>query len=178
MHNLTFSLNIYLPIYMSLSQNITPKSQYGWFYLTRKPSLPLSLSVHNFSDNLKTLFRPISMMLPDLHRIAEIELLSHGYENAKSLGTKIVTMFQLCKEQLIAQPHYDFGMRTMKTVLEMSERAKVNGSATKADEESCVIEIIRQTILCTLDDQDVHIFEVKRAKTFGQKPSVRIFRKR
>lgn len=110
------------------------------------------------------------MMLPDLQHIAEIELLSHGYECAKSLGTKIVTMFQLCKEQLIAQPHYDFGMRTMKIVLEMSERAKVNGS-TKTDEESCVIEIIRQVILCTLDDEDVYIFEVIVQKLFGQKPA-------
>ncbi|XP_031619236.1 LOW QUALITY PROTEIN: dynein heavy chain 7, axonemal [Contarinia nasturtii] len=112
-------------------------------------------------DNLKTLFRPISMMLPDLQRIAEIELLSHGYENAKSLGTKIITLFQLCKEQLIAQPHYDFRMRTIKVVLEMSERAKINSAADTEiqNEEAILIEIIRKTIMCTLDDEDLCIFE-------------------
>lgn len=115
----------------------------------------------NFSDNLKTLFRPISMMVPDLKHIAEIELLSYGYENAQSLGIKIITIFQLCKEQLIAQPHYDFGMRTMKTVLEMSERVKIGAATEKNEEEAMLIEIIRKTILCTLDDDDVYIFEVK-----------------
>lgn len=103
------------------------------------------------------------MMMPDLEHIAEIELLSHGYENAKSLGTKIITMFQLCKQQLIAQPHYDFGMRTMKIILEMCAMAKA--SRSPKTEESMVIEIIRQTILCTLDDKDVYIFEVKLFET-------------
>lgn len=123
--------------------------------------------MYNFSDNLKTLFRPISMMMPDLKCIAEIELLSHGYENAKSLGTKIITLFQLCKEQLIAQPHYDFGMRTMKIVLEMSERAKINNATnTEQNEEEILIEFIRKTIICTLDDEDVYIFEVKNKTVF------------
>ena len=102
------------------------------------------------------------MMWPDMERIAEIELLSHGFENAKSLGIKIITLFQLCKEQLIAQPHYDFGMRTMKTLLEMSERERTKiGGSTEKNEEAMLIEIIRKTILCTLDDEDVSIFEVK-----------------
>lgn len=125
------------------------------FYLTEQTFI----SVYNFSDNLKTLFRPISMMLPDLQHIAEIELLSYGYENAKSLGTKIVTMFQLFREQLIAQPHYDFGMRALKIVLEMCERAKVQFTSSK-NEEHIAVEIIRQTIFCMLDDEDVNIFEV------------------
>lgn len=100
------------------------------------------------------------MMVPDLKHIAEIELISHGYENATSLGTKIVAIFQLCKEQLIAQPHYDFGMRAIKIVLEMCETAKTMNIPSE-NEEALVIEIIRKTILCTLDDEDVHIFEVK-----------------
>lgn len=116
--------------------------------------------VYNSSDNLKTLFRPISMMLPDLKRIFEIELLSYGYENAKTLGTKIVTLFQLCREQLKAQPHYDFGIRTMKIVLKTSERAK--SSVPDGNEEAMLIEIIRKTVVCMLDDEDVYIFEVKK----------------
>lgn len=112
------------------------------------------------------------MMLPDLQRIAEIELLSYGYEHAKSLGTKIVTMFQLCKEQLIAQPHYDFGMRTLKIVLEMCERAKVQ-FRTKS-EENIAVEIIRQTIFCMLDDEDVNIFEVSMQYTYDEVTGTRV----
>lgn len=104
------------------------------------------------------MFRPISMMMPDLTRIIEIELLSHGYKNAKSLGIKIITLFKLCKVQLKAQVHYDFGMRTIKTLLEMTERAESN--TPEKDEETIIIEIINKLVLCTLDDEDVHIFEV------------------
>lgn len=44
-------------------------------------------------------------------------LYSQGYKTAEALAGKIVSLFDLCKDQLSSQPHYDFGLRALKSVL-------------------------------------------------------------
>ena len=68
-------------------------------------------------ENLKALFRPCAMVVPDFELIAENMLLAEGFLEAKYLAKKFITLYTLCKELLSKQDHYDWGLRAIKSVL-------------------------------------------------------------
>jgi dynein heavy chain len=71
-------------------------------------------------DNLKALFRPVTMIVPDFLQICEIMLFSEGFELAKMLAKKMTVLYSLSQQQLSKQYHYDFGLRALKSVLVMA----------------------------------------------------------
>jgi dynein heavy chain 2 len=48
-------------------------------------------------DNLKQLFRPVVMSHPDNDQIAEVILYCEGFKYAKSIGKKLVEVFDLSR---------------------------------------------------------------------------------
>jgi dynein heavy chain len=68
-------------------------------------------------EGLKTLFRPITVMVPDLVLICENMLMAEGFVEAKILASKFYSLYALLRELLSKQTHYDWGLRAIKSVL-------------------------------------------------------------
>ena len=85
-------------------------------------------------DNLKALFRPVTMVVPDLKIICENMLMSEGFQEARVLAKKMTVLYQLAKDQLSKQFHYDFQLRALKSVLVMAGALK-RGSPELAEED-------------------------------------------
>eukprot|EP01033_Poteriospumella_lacustris_P002495 gene2501-1816_t len=68
-------------------------------------------------EGLKALFRPITVMVPDLVLICENMLMAEGFTQAKILASKFYGLYSLLRDLLSKQLHYDWGLRAVKSVL-------------------------------------------------------------
>ncbi|XP_041939413.1 dynein heavy chain 9, axonemal [Alosa sapidissima] len=85
-------------------------------------------------ENLKALFRPCAMVVPDFELICEIMLVAEGFIEARLLARKFITLYQLCKELLSKQDHYDWGLRAIKSVLVVAGSLK-RGDPGRAEDQ-------------------------------------------
>jgi dynein heavy chain len=107
-------------------------------------------------DNLKALFRPVTMVVPDFLQICEIMLFSEGFESAKLLAKKMTVLYKLSKEQLSKQFHYDFGLRALKSVLVMAGGLK--RQYQDMSEELVLMRCLRDSNLPKFVFEDVSLF--------------------
>lgn len=68
-------------------------------------------------SNLQALFRPIVMQQPEPKDIARVILFVEGFDNAETIGSRLVELFNMSKKMLSPQCHYEWGLRELKTVL-------------------------------------------------------------
>ncbi|XP_074620352.1 cytoplasmic dynein 2 heavy chain 1-like [Acropora palmata] len=115
-------------------------------------------------DNLKQLFRPVAMSRPDNELIAEVIMFSEGFKEAKSLGRKLVAIFNLSKELLSQQQHYDWGLRALKTVLRgcgnlLQSHKQTKGQVNAKVEARLVVQAVRVNTLSKLTFADSKRFD-------------------
>ncbi|KAM4673740.1 dynein axonemal heavy chain 9 [Amazona ochrocephala] len=107
-------------------------------------------------ENLKALFRPCAMVVPDFELICEIMLVAEGFIEARALARKFITLYQLCRELLSKQDHYDWGLRAIKSVL------VVAGSLKRGDperpEEQVLMRSLRDFNIPKIVTDDVPVF--------------------
>lgn len=109
-------------------------------------------------DNLKSLFRPVAMMVPDAQNIAEIMLLSEGFRDANTLAKKIVTIYELMTQQFSKQPQYSYGLRAIKSVLSRAGEIYRNPKNTLS-EDMVLCQSIRDMNAAKLVKEDIFLFE-------------------
>lgn len=122
-------------------------------------------------DNLKALFRPVAMGAPDNELIAEVNLVTEGFTQAKDLASKIVSLFKLSQQLLSYQQHYDWGLRALKAVLNSGGRliqlAKAKGTEISTDlEYEILIKAVRVNTLSKLTYADTNKFLALVADVF------------
>ncbi|XP_034940720.1 dynein beta chain, ciliary [Chelonus insularis] len=124
-------------------------------------------------ENLKALFRPCAMVVPDFELICEIMLVAEGFQDAKILARKFITLYTLCKELLSKQDHYDWGLRAIKSVL------VVAGSLKRGDpgrpEEEVLMRALRDFNIPKIVSDDLPVFMGLIADLF---PALDVPRKR
>ena len=115
-------------------------------------------------DNLKSLFRPVSMMVPDTALIAEIMLFAEGFSNTRILAKKADTLYKLAIQQLSKQDHYDFGLRALTTALR-SAGSKKRQDANVPD-DVILFMAMKDNNIPKLTAEDVPLFSAILADLF------------
>ena len=107
-------------------------------------------------ENLKALFRSCAMIRPDFKLIQENMLMAEGFQTARALSVKFNTLYELSLSLLSKQPHYDWGLRAVKSVL------RVAGGMKRANptmsEDQVLMRALRDFNTPKMPTQDIPIF--------------------
>ena len=109
-------------------------------------------------ENLKILFRGVTMMAPNRESIIRVKLCSYGFENHDDIAKKFRKLYELCEAQLSKQQHYDFGLRNILSVLRHGGNEKKKFKEEPDKEEELIYQALRGMNLSKLVPDDKPLF--------------------
>ncbi|KZC10148.1 Cytoplasmic dynein 2 heavy chain 1 [Dufourea novaeangliae] len=99
-------------------------------------------------DSLARLFRPVGMAHPDRSDIVKALLECAGFLDASTLAKQLVETLDIAEILLSNQPHYDWGLRALRSVLDAIPMK------TEMDETGRLVAAIRASTLPKLTEED------------------------
>ncbi|KAM6338976.1 LOW QUALITY PROTEIN: dynein axonemal heavy chain 11 [Podargus strigoides] len=127
-----------------------PADDFNVIFITKNPGY---VGQTELPENLKALFRPCAMIVPDIELISEIMLVPEGFIDACLLARKFITLYTPCRELLSKQVNYD-GLRAIKSVLVVAGSLKED----KNRPEDEVLMALRDINLPKIVTDDVPVF--------------------
>jgi dynein heavy chain len=107
-------------------------------------------------EGLKALFRPITVMVPDLVLICENMMMAEGFLSAKLLASKFYGLYSLLSELLSKQSHYDWGLRAVKSVLVVA--GQLRRAEPALNEEALLMRALRDFNIPKIVQADEVVF--------------------
>lgn len=122
-------------------------------------------------DNFKSMFRTMSMIVPDTRLIAETILFSEGFKDAKILANKIFVLYSLCKQIQNKQNYCEYGLRSLIGLIKYAGKYKRANTEVPDNEVYFVLRAaISYIILYNSDVNILHLNNVLFLDYFTSNP--------
>ncbi|KAJ8324801.1 hypothetical protein O5D80_007029 [Batrachochytrium dendrobatidis] len=139
-----------------------PPSSNVPFFSTISPD---SLTSPNFIAALRSQCRLVAFAAPDQVAIASGLLHMAAFTDAQNLAEKISALFVMAGDQLSRQTHYDFNLRTIRTVIRLADASCAQGNSNQ--ETKAVVKAITSYIVPKLIFDDFSVFTNLIETVFG-----------
>ena len=125
------------------------------YFMTLLPSTDNMLPL---PETMKTQVRGIMMLAPDPHTIIRVKLSAAGFKDSAKLATKLETLYDMCRQCLSKQQHYDFGLRNISSLVANCGRTKRAVDDPDVTDTQMVVQALKECNLACLTQEDSVVF--------------------
>ncbi len=141
------------------------KGQCAWFATVN----PGYTSRKDLPENLRVIFRPVSIIAPDAEKITEVKLFAAGFATASILVTKLIDFCNQCKNLIPEKKYFDFGIRGIMAIIACAQELKMKSA--DVDEEELICQAVYQVMKPKFSTKDAVVFNQLLKTTFMVEPN-------